>query len=420
MPTQDINRGYCPEQGLGTLVTHAFEGENPYHAHVTPVFQTSTYTFPDVATAAAIGRGDRDGYFYSRYGNPNTDQVARKIALLEGLDLARGKPDAPIEKLVGGRIFSSGMAAISSAMLARVKSGGFIIAQKAIYGSTFSFLHEMAPRVGINVNWVEDLSLQGWENAFEICPQASLAYVETPANPTMTVVDLAGVAEIAHRRGSWLMVDNTFATPYCQRPLSLGADLVVHSTTKFLCGHGVVIGGALVSTHLDYMKQDVKLMIKVFGGAPGAFDAWLTNIGLKTFEVRMHRHCENAMAVARYLSTHPKVAKVYYPGIENDPGHEIAKRQMSSYGGMISFELKNGIVAGETLMNHIKIASLAVSLGNVDSLIQHPATMTHRSVPPDIRRKMGISDGLVRLSVGIEDTEDLIGGLADALEWVKD
>jgi methionine-gamma-lyase len=232
----------------------------------------------------------------------------------------------------------------------------------------------------------------------------------------MLVVDLAMVAELAHNRGAWLMVDNTFATPYCQRPLSLGADVVVHSTTKYLSGHGVIIGGMVVSTHLDYMRQDLLQMLKTLGAASSPFDAWLANLGLKTFELRMQRHCENALAIARYLRDHPAVAQVYYPGLESHPGHEIAKKQMYAYGGMMSFELAGGMQAGEALMNRTRVATLTVSLGTVDSLIQHPASLTHSSVPAEERLKMGITDGLVRFSVGVENVGDLIADLDQALK----
>lgn len=412
---KDISR----DCGIGTLVIHEGEGNNPENAHITPIYQTSTYAFPDVATAAAIGRGLQRGHIYGRYGSPNTEQAARKIALLEGLDLIRSKPDLDVDDLVACRMFSSGMAAISSAVLASAKAGDAIIVQKSIYGSSFTFFHEAAPRLGIKVVWVDDISAVGWERALEEHPEAVLVYVETPANPTMMVVDLEMVANIAHAHNCRLMVDNTFATPYCQRPLSLGADVVVHSTTKYLSGHGLVVGGAVVSSHLDYMEEKIKLMIKVFGGAPSPFDAWLTNIGLKTFELRMDRHCKNAMAAAEFLETHPKVEKVYYPGLVHCPGHELASRQMQGFSGMISFELKGGFAAGETLMNSVKLATLAVSLGNVDTLIQHPASMTHRSVPREIREQMGISDGLVRLSVGIEDVEDIRKDLEQGLSAIE-
>jgi methionine-gamma-lyase len=264
----------------------------------------------------------------------------------------------------------------------------------------------------------------GWEAAFRANPGACLAYAETPANPTLRMVDVALAAEIAHHHGSWLVVDNTFATPYCQRPLSLGADVVVHSTTKYLSGHGAIIGGLVVSPHLEYMRRDLQLALKTLGGAPSPFDAWLANLGLKTFELRMQRHCENALAVARYLEAHPRVARVHYPGLESDPGHDLARRQMHAFGGMLSFELKGGgadadgadaVRAGAALMDRLRLTSLAVSLGNVDSLIQHPASMTHASVPREARLAMGISDGLVRFSVGVENIEDILEDLEQGL-----
>jgi methionine-gamma-lyase len=403
------------QHGLGTLVTHFNEGDNPYHAHITPIYQTSTFAFPDAETGAALCRGEIAGYVYSRTTNPNADQYTKKIALLEALDLFRAKPEAKVDEIVAGKGFASGMAAISSAILGRVQSGETVIAQQAIYSNAYNFLFHVAPRLGIRVIWVTDVSAAGWEAAFRACPDARLVYAETPANPTMLVVDLAMVAEIAHRHSSWLMVDNTFATPYCQRPLSLGADVVVHSTTKYLSGHGVIIGGMVISTHVDYMQQEVALMLKTLGGAPSPFDAWLGNLGLKTFEVRMERHCANALGVARYLASHPKVAAVHYPGLESHAGHAIARRQMHAFGGMLSFELKGGLKAGAALMNHVKLATLAVSLGNVDSLIQHAASMTHSSIPPEERSRMGITDGLVRFSVGIENIEDILADLEQAL-----
>jgi methionine-gamma-lyase len=231
----------------------------------------------------------------------------------------------------------------------------------------------------------------------------------------MLIVDLAELAGLAHLYGTWLMVDNTFATPYCQRPLGLGADVVVHSTTKYLSGHGVIIGGMVISTHLDYIHQDLVLMLRTLGGAASPFDAWLTNMGLKTFELRLERHCSNALAVAKYLESHPAVSRVHYPGLVSHPGYPIAKRQMHAFGGMLSLELKGGLNAGADVLSRLEIPTLGVSLGNVDSLIQHPATMTHASVPAVERKKMGISDGLVRFSVGTENIEDILADLDQAL-----
>lgn len=401
--------------GLSTLVNHAYEGQDPLHAHVAPIYQTSTFSIPDVATGASIFSGEASGYIYTRTDNPNLDQLARKYALLEGLDLLRQRPDADQDDLVRGRVYASGMDAISAAVLGRVSIGETIIAQRSIYSGAFVLLNELAPRLGINVVWVKDVSPEGWESAFHAHPEAVMAYAESPANPVMTVVDLAMVADLAHQNNCWLMVDNTFATPYCQRPLTLGADVVLHSTTKFLSGHGLIIGGAMVTTHPEFVTQTMKLMTTSTGGSPSPFDAWLANVGLRTFELRMQRHCANGAQVARYLDGHPKTAQVFFPGLETHPRHQIAKRQMHDFGAMISFELKGGFDAGAKLMDSLRLITLAVSLGNVDSLIQHPASMTHAPVPPDERLRAGITDGLVRLSVGIENVEDILADLEQAL-----
>jgi methionine-gamma-lyase len=314
-------------------------------------------------------------------------------------------------------VFATGMAAITTSILARVKAGNTIIAQEALYAATFTFLDQIASRLGINVIWLHDLHPQAWERAFEQHPEAVLAYVETPANPTMAIVDLSAVVEIAHRHNAWVFVDNTFASPFAQRPLSLGADVVLHSTTKYLSGHGTIVGGAAVSRHVDWVKGPLTSLLKTLGGTAAPFDCWLTNLGLRTFELRMQRHCENAMQVAGYLEDHPKVARVYYPGLESHPDHKLAKKQMHAFGGMISFELKGGLPAGEALLNHVKMMTLAVSLGNTDTLIQHPASMTHANVPREERLKVGITDGLVRLSVGVENIEDILNDLDQALAY---
>ncbi len=406
---------FSPSHSLSTLVTHVGEDNNPHYTHVTPIYQTSTFNFPDVATGAGIVARTEPGYYYTRLGNPNLDHLARKIAILEGLDLIRLQPEVDPHNLVAGQVFTSGMAAITAVLFSLLKAGDIVVAQEAVYSATFTFLKEIAPTLGIQVVWVRDVNPAGWEAAFTAHPGARLAYAETPANPTMAMVDLKAVAEIAHQNNAMLVVDNTFATPYCQRPLSLGADIVAHSTTKFLSGHGALTGGAVVSMHPDFIQTSLFKFVKVLGGIPSPFDAWLANLGLKTFELRMQRHCENAIEVARFLSSHPAVARVYYPGLEDDPGHAIAARQMHAYGGVLSFELKGGMQAGIRLMERVRLATLAVSLGNVDTLIEHPASMTHGPVPREDRLRQGITDGLVRLSVGIEDLPDILADLEQGL-----
>jgi methionine-gamma-lyase len=407
---------YRIQQGISSLVNHLGEGNNPKNAHITPIYETSTFVFPDVATGVRIWKNEEPGYIYTRLSNPNMDQLATKYAALEGLDILRAAPETELKKLVDGMVFSSGMAAITSAILALVQSGDTIIAQEALYGATFTFLNKMSAQYGFRTVWLHEPSIENWEKAFKDHPHAKLAYVETPSNPTMSIVDLASVVEIAHRSGAWVMADNTFATPYCQRPLTLGADVVAHSTTKYLNGHGLIIGGAVISRYPEFINGPLASMLTLMGGCPSPFDCWLANNGLKTFELRMERHCANAMAVARFLENHTKVATVNYPGLESHPDHAIASRQMSAYGGTMSFELKGGFKAGETLMNRVRLATLAVSLGTVDTLIQHPASMTHSTVPEADRLNMGITNGLVRLSVGIENIEDTLEDLDQALE----
>lgn len=404
-----------PHAGIGTLVNHYAELNDPQGAHIAPIYQTSAFRFPDVAVGKAIFSGEIDGYTYTRLSNPNSRQLARKIAALEGLDLLRERSDDEPDEIIACEIFNSGMAAISAGILARMRAGETVITQKSLYSGTFSIFKDLAPSLGIRVIWLEDTSPAGWERALSEHPQTSLIYAETPANPVMDIVDLAAVAEIARQHNAWLMVDNTFATPYCQRPLTLGADIVAHSTTKYLSGHGTVVGGALISPHVDFMRNEVHAMLHTLGGSPSPFDCWLTYLGLKTFELRMKRHCENAMEAARFLSAHDKVAQVFYPGLESHPGSTIARHQMAAFGGMIAFELKGGFSAGELLMNNLRMITLAVSLGNVDSLIQHPASMTHHIVPPNERAAVGVTDGLVRFSVGIENIDDILADLQHGL-----
>lgn len=409
---------FNPRHGLGTLVNHYAEGgELPggQNAHITPIYQTSSFRFPDTETGAGIFTGEIPGYYYTRIRNPNLDQLAQKIAVLEGVDLLRAQPQRSPEQVVDGLVFASGMAAVSAAVLGRVGAGETVIAQQAIYSASHNLLKDLAPRWGINVIWLDDPAPQSWAKAFAEHPTARLAYAETPANPTLALTDLSAVAEIAHAHGAWLAVDNTMASPYCQRPLTLGADVVIHSTTKYLSGHGQVIGGAVVSTQVDWVRGELFRLLKILGASPSPFDCWLASTGLKTYELRMERHCQNAQTLARYLEQHPAVERVYYPGLESHPQHELARRQMLAPGGMIAFELRGGLAAGKSLLNRLHLVTLVVSLGNVDSIISHPASMTHSNMPPAERAKAGIRDGLVRLSVGIENVEDLIADFEQAL-----
>ncbi len=416
-----------PEHGMGTIVNHVGEVGHDKHAHLMPIYQTSTFGFDDVEEGANIFAGRKKGYAYTRTHNPNFDHLAAKIAYMEGVDLIRASSDSGQDKapseIVMGKITSSGMAAISAAVLAHIGSGDKAIVQKSLYGNTHKFWFELAPRLGIEVIWVTDITKSGFEAAIDANTDAKLVYVETPSNPRMEIIDLVHLSNAAHKHDMWVMVDNTFATPFHQRPLTLGCDVVVHSTTKYICGHGTTIGGAIVSTHLDYMSpggSGVGLTYKMLGVAPSPQDAWQINVGLKTFELRMQRHSKNAMAVAKHLQSHPKVEEVCYPGLGNDPYHQLAKEQMiNGYGGMVSFKVKGGYDGGAAFTNAVRIPTLAVSLGNVDSLIQHPASMTHSAIPKEEREKAGITDNIIRISVGVENIEDLLADIDQAFEAVK-
>jgi len=406
---------FSPKFGISTLVNCVGERQDPSDAHVTPIYQTSVFTFPDFASADATLSGEKDGYFYTRLDNPNFRLLENKYALLEGLDLVRESPKSPPEDIVAGKLFSSGMAAVTAAILACAQKGDVLVAQRSLYSETFGFLDDTAPRLGMEVIWVKENSLNAWESALAKRGNVRLIIAETPTNPTMQIVDLSMLSELAQRHSSWLLVDNTFPTPYGQRPLTLGADMVVHSTTKYLSGHGVIVGGVVVSRHVDFVRNELQMIRRRFGAVASPFDAWLANLGLRTFELRMERHCQNAMKIARYLDPHPKVKVVHYPGLENHPEHELARRQMYAFGGMMAFELKGGFNAAKRMLESVKVATLGVSLGKVDTMIQHPAGMTHSRVPPEVRKEMGITDGLIRLSVGIENAEDLIEDFEEAL-----
>jgi len=402
--------------GLTTFLTHYSEGENANNAHISPIYQNSIFVFDDTESGAAIASGEQPGYYYTRLNNPNHHQLARKLAALEAWDLLKQQPAINPDELVGGLVFASGMAAVTAAILACVHTGETVLTQAALYDGTYIFMKNLAPRYGINVVWVTDNSPDGWEAAFKAHPEAKLAYIETPVNPTLRLTDIRTVVNLAKAHGVRVAVDNTFASPYCQRPFTMGADLVVHSTTKYLSGHGQVLGGALLTTDLELLRGEVYQIYKILGATPSPIDTWMANIGLKTFELRMVRHCQNALRIAKRLESHPGVSQVYYPGLTSHPDHSLARVQMSDYGGMVAFELKGGIEAGRRMMDRVRVATLAVSLGNVDTLIQHPASMTHRNTPREERLAAGISDGLVRLSVGIEDAEDLARDLLGAIE----
>lgn len=381
-----------------TLAVHAGLPRGEYLPVVPPIYQTSTFAFEDAKQGQALFRGEGDGYIYSRMGNPTVEGLEKAIATLEGGH--------------AGLACASGMAAIHTALATFVSQGDHVVCSEAVYGPTTSLLDPLMTGFGVESTLVDTSDTQAVQAAMR--PNTKVVLVETPGNPTLVVSDIAAIARIAHAQDATLIVDNTFSSPILQQPLTLGADVVVHSLTKFLNGHADVVGGVVVvSTQEQY--QHARLVLNHLGGVLPPMESFLVHRGIRTLAIRMQRHCENAQKVAEFLEAHPAVAWVRYPGLESHPQHEIAKRQMTGYGGLISFELNGGYEAGEVLMNGVELCVLAVSLGGVETLIQHPAGMTHAKMPPDIRQQAGITDGLVRLSVGIENADEIIADLDQAL-----
>ena len=389
--------------GLGTTAIHAGTLKNLYGTLAMPIYQTSTFIFDSAEQGGRRFALEEAGYIYTRLGNPTTTVLENKIAALEEGETAVAT--------------SSGMGAISSTLWTVLKAGDHVVTDKTLYGCTFALMCHGLTRFGIEVTFVDTSNLDEVKNAMK--ENTRVIYLETPANPNLKIVDLEALSKLAHTNPNTLViVDNTFATPYMQKPLKLGADIVVHSVTKYINGHGDVIAG-LVITNKELADQIRFVGLKDMTGAVlGPQDAYYIIRGMKTFEIRMERHCKNAKKVVEFLNKHPKIERVYYPGLETHPGHEIAKKQMKDFGAMISFELKGGFEAGKTLLNNLKLCSLAVSLGDTETLIQHPASMTHSPYTKEEREAAGITDGLVRLSVGLENVEDIIEDLKQGLEKI--
>ncbi len=402
----EVGSGKGPK--MSTEAVHAGEMHDPSGSHIDPVHMTSTYVFEDSEAIRAWGAGETEAHVYSRVGNPNRESLARKLAALEGFGM-----DRP----VGAEIFASGMGAVSAAIMGIACAGDHLVAQSVLYGTTNHLVAEILPNYDITTSRVDLLEAEALEAELVSNPSTKVVYVETPANPTMSVVDIARTVEIAHSHGARVIVDNTFATPILQRPLSMGADVVVHSTTKFINGHGTVIGGALVCRDPDFIENGGGALVRYMGAVPSPMDCWLTSIGLKTLPLRMREHCSNARALAELLESSDKVAKTFWPGLESHPQHEVAARQMDDFGAMISIDLGD-FESACRFMDGLSMSSLAVSLGNVDTLVQHPASMTHRLMSEEDRQAVGITDGMIRISVGIEAIEDIIADFEGALDGV--
>jgi len=375
--------------------------EDALGSAVTPIYQSSTFKFRNVDHGAQCFSGESDGFIYTRIGNPTIKELEKTVAALENG--------------FGGIATSSGMGAVNTVYMAYLGKGDHVICHEAVYGPSRIILETIYVKFGIEYSMVDTTDIEKVKKAFR--PNTKLLYTETPANPTMGISDLAALAELAHSHGVPMVVDNTFCSPYLQKPLDLGADVVLHSMTKFINGHADVVAGMLVTkTEADYKKLR-SVMINL-GCNMDPHQAFLTRRGLKTLAIRIDRAQESAMEIAEYLEQHPKVDWVKYPGLKSHPQYELGIKQMSGPGAMISFELKGGLEAGKILMNNVRLMLLAVSLGGIETLIQHPASMTHSKMNSNDRINAGISDGLVRLSVGIEKVTDLISDLEQALDRI--
>ena len=371
------------------IVRSGIEPDPTTGAIVPPIYQTATYVLPEVG---------RDlGFDYTRSANPTREILENNLAAIEG-----GK---------FGTCFSSGMSAVDS-VLKLLKRGDHVVCSDDVYGGVSRHFNSILVNYGLTFTYVDSSNPENVKNA--ITSDTKLLWVETPTNPLLKVTDLDAMSQIAKDHGIFFGVDSTFATPVFLRPIEFGADIVMHSTTKYISGHNQIIGGIII-TNNERIHEKMKFVQKTIGAVPSPFDCWLTLLGVKTLHLRMKRHASNAQAVAEFLESHPQVKKITYPGLESHPQYAVAKEQMDGFSGMISFELKDGIPAGKTLMNSVKLCSLAESLGAVETMITHPATMTHVDVPKEERHARGLTDGLVRISVGIEHVDDIIDDLKQAL-----
>jgi len=393
--------------GWGSLAVHGGHRQDPMYAHQVPIYASSTYVFDDAEQGMRRFSGQEEGYIYSRWGNPTMTEAEEKIAALETFDLGFE---------VKGILHSSGMAAISTLMLATLKPGDKILTHFSLYGGTNELVNKILPGFNITpvIDDLRDLNIA--EAILRTDPAIKMLYLETPANPTIQCVDIEELSKLAKKFNCIVACDNTFATPYLQQPFKYDVDFVVHSTTKFLNGHGTAIGGILLGKDIEFMKTAATKVHRLLGGNSNAFDAFLLIQGIKTLEIRMERHCHNAMEVAGYLESHATVARVNYTGLTTHPDFYTALKQMKHPGAMLSFELKGGFQGGIDFMNKLKMCVRTVSLGTCDTLLSHPASMTHYSVPKEEKEKYGITDGLIRMNVGIENLPDIFADLEQALK----
>ena len=391
---------FQPEQvKFDTVEVHAGEPRDPYGSLIPPIYQTSTFYFDSTDDAVEACGDYAESFAYSRITNPSLDYMEQKLAALE-----HGK---------GAVSYASGMGAVAGALFAALKCGDHVIFTKAKYSGTEDITSDWLPRFGIEHDSFRADHLEELEPLIK--PNTRVIYVETPANPTMVLVDLAEVAKIAHRHGVKVFVDNTFATPYNTNPLDLGVDVVIHSLTKYIGGHGDLLGGAVVANDTEFLRQCRLGTLMHFGAVMAPFTAFLVCRGMKTLGVRMRQHNENALKIARWLEQDPRIETVRYPFLESNPQYDIAKKQMRGGGGMITFDVKGGLEAGKKFINSLKLCTLAVSLGDTETLVEQAAAMTHTMIPKEVREAAGITDGMIRMSVGLEDPDDIIADLNQAL-----
>lgn len=384
-----------------TKCVHAGIGEYEFRPVVPPIYQTSTFKFDSADQGAAIFKGEEEGFIYTRMKNPTVEAMENAVADLEGGYKALG--------------CGSGMAAISTVFTTLLKAGDHVVCSKALYGPTTTLLATIFTKFNVDVTFVDSNILEDVKNAVK--PNTKVVYIETPGNPTLVITDIEECAKIAHANNALLVVDNTFMSPALQKPLSLGADIVLHSMTKFLNGHADVVAGIIVAKTPE-LYADLRKCLNQMGGVIDPFNSFLVHRGLKTLSIRMEKHCQNAQKIAEFLEANDKVESVFFPGLKSNPQYEVGLKQHTGHGGMITFELKGGFDAGKVVMDSVKLCQLAVSLGGVETLIQHPASMTHLSMGAKARAEAGITEGLVRLSVGIENADEIIADLQQAFDKI--
>jgi methionine-gamma-lyase len=400
-----MKKNFRPK-GFGSAAVHSGHVQDPMYAHQTPIYASSTYVYDTAEQGMRRFSGQEEGFIYSRWGNPTIREAEEKITALETFGLG-------IE--AKGILHASGMAAISTLLLANLRAGDKIITHYSLYGGTDEIVRTLLPNFGITAVITDLRNVETVEDIIKKDPSIKMMYLETPANPTIQIVDIEALTQIAKQHQLIVACDNTFATPYLQQPFRFGVDFIMHSTTKFLNGHGTAIGGILIGRDVEKMSKGFTKTHRLLGGNANPFDAFLLIQGVKTLEIRMERHCSNAARVANFLERHPAVAKVNYEGLASHPAHAIAQKQMRMPGAMLSFELKSGLDGGKSFLNRLQMCTRTVSLGTVDTLLSHPASMTHYSVPKEERERYGITDGLIRMNVGIETVDDIIADLEQAL-----